>query len=300
MQSGLDGELAFDEPIAKHTSYRIGGPADILATPSGVDGLVQLLEWARDVCVPVFVLGAGSNLLVSDRGIRGLVIDMSAGFRQVSVQGCEISAGAAVRLPVLVRHSLGAALAGLECLSGIPGSVGGAVRMNAGTSSGCIADSLVEVTAADRDGMVRTLPASALGLRYRDSNVGDLGLIVVEAKFSLVSKPGQDLRVIVESMLARRKSTQPAGAKTAGSVFRNPCGDFAGRLLESVGAKGMQVGGARVSMKHANFIENTGNASADDVWTLVCRLRKIVQESTGIVLEPEIQRVGEWDQDGQD
>lgn len=288
------GGLGFDEPMAEHTSFRIGGPADVFAEPADTQELVELLRWARSRVVPVFVLGAGSNLLVSDRGIRGLVVRMGSAFRETHVCGTEIRAGAATRLPVLIRRALGAGLSGLECLAGIPGTVGGAVRMNAGTRGGCIGDALVEATILDRALDVRSLQASELGMAYRASSIAESGLIVLEVRLSLTPCDPASLDEVVSSVMAKRRGSQPMGVRTAGSVFKNPPGGYAGEILDCLGAKGMQIGGARVSMKHANFIENTGTASADDVWTLVQSLKDLAFDRLGVALEPEIQRVGEW------
>ncbi len=291
---GFSGRLSIDEPMSAHTSYRIGGPADLFAEPDNVADLQNLLIWARSNAIEVFMLGAGSNLLVSDSGIRGLVIQLGAGFSDIHICGSTVVAGASARIGKLVKMCLDAGLTGVECLACIPGSIGGAVFMNAGTPSGCIGDNLQSVRAIDADLNLREVPSHALGLRYRGSDIGRTGLFVLEATFSL--KPGDvsDARRKMDLLVEKRKDTQPTGTCTAGSVFKNPPGGFAGRLLEAVGAKGMRVGAARVSQKHANFIENAGNASAQDVRTLIKQLQSLVVEKFAIELEPEIQFVGEW------
>ena len=290
----IQGELLFDEPMSLHTSFKIGGPADIFAVPGDVSDLQALRRWANSESVAFFMLGAGTNLLVADRGIRGLVVQLGSGFDGVHIKGLELRAGVAARLSRVVRRSLGSGLRGLEGLAGIPGTVGGAICMNAGTPAGCIRDTLAAVKAMDADGELRELSASNLGLRYRGSAVPDSGLVILEAVFNLRPENLANINGVVEVLLSNRKCTQPAGVGTAGSVFKNPPDGYAGQILEAVGAKGMQVGGARVSSKHANFIENTGVATAADVRELMTALQRLVMDKFGVALEPEIELVGEW------
>lgn len=289
----IQGRLLFDEPMSLHTSFRIGGPVDIFAVPGDVSDLQALRRWANSESVPFFILGAGTNLLVSDRGIRGLVVQLGPGFDRLHIKGSKLRAGGAARLSRVVRRSLGRGLRGLEGLAGIPGTIGGAICMNAGTPSGCIKDTLATVTAMDADGELRKLAASDLELRYRGSVILDSGLIVLEAAFNLRSESLADINGIVKALLSNRKRTQPIGVGTAGSVFKNPPDGYAGQLLEAVGAKGMQIGGARVSSKHANFIENTGAATAEDVRRLIAAIQRLVMDKFGVALETEIQLVGE-------
>ena len=288
------GKLLLGEPMSLHTSYKVGGPADIFLIPADASDLEAVAKWAHEKSLPIFMIGAGTNLLVSDKGIRGLVVQLGPGFGGVHVRGTEVIAGAAVTLSTLLRRTLGAGLSGLEGLAGIPGTVGGAVCMNAGTPTGCVKDTLVSVSALTFDGQVREVPAADLGLRYRGSSVGECGLVVLEATFILRRESPEGLRKIVAALMSKRRQTQPVGIRSAGSVFKNPEGGYAGRLLEEVGAKGMQIGGARVSSKHANFILNTGIATAQDIYDLMMRLKGLVKERFGVELEPEIQLVGEW------
>lgn len=290
----IKGKVMFDEPLAGHTSFRIGGPADILAAPDDISELKAVLSWADKNSAGVFVMGAGTNLLASDRGFRGLVIKLQAGFSKMRVQGTTLTAGAAVRLPALVRKALGQGLAGLEGLAGIPGTVGGAVCMNAGTPQGCIGDALRYVTAVDFKGNEQRLDAEKLGLKYRKSDVDAGTMIIVEAVFDLRAEERKNIEKIVNNLQMKRKQSQPLSTWNAGSVFKNPPGGFAGEILEKLGAKGMQIGGARVSGKHANFIENTGNASAEDVRELMLKLQRLALEKANTKLEFEIQLIGEW------
>ena len=290
----IKGRVLLDEPMSAHTSFKIGGPADIFVTVENVSDLQAVLKWAEDNSVSAFVLGAGTNLLVSDKGVRGVVISFGCGIGDVFIRGTEMTVGASAKLAVIVRKALGLGLCGLEGLAGIPGTVGGAICMNAGTPVGCVGDSLKSVKALTADNDLVELSASALGLSYRRSRVREKGLIVLEAVFTLRKEDPENLQSVVGSLLDKRKVNQPAGTGTAGSVFRNPTGVTAGELLDKAGAKGMQVGGARVSSKHANWIENTGIATASDVKELMNKLQALVKEKFDVALEPEIQMVGEW------
>jgi len=290
----IAGKVIANEPMSRHTSYRIGGPADLYAVPENVSELQALLKWALKADVPVFILGAGSNLLVSDKGIRGLVIKLDHGFDKIHVLGERAIAGGAVRLPVLVKRMVEESLSGLEGIAGIPGTVGGAVCMNAGTPFGCIGSALKSVRILDENADLRELPAEALELKYRESCVPQCRWIVVEATFEMHRGIPEKMRSEIEHILSKRKAAQPVECLTAGSVFKNPGDKFAGELLEKVGAKGMRIGDARVSEKHANFIENMGHATASNVRELVVSLQQKVKMEFGIDLEPEIAFVGEW------
>lgn len=290
----IEGSIALDEPMSAHTSFKIGGPADVFAVCKNLVDLTAMLKWARARSLPVFVLGAGTNLLVSDKGIRGLVVELGSGFEDVQVRDTVVRAGATAKLSRVMRKSLGRGLSGLEGLAGIPGTVGGAICMNAGTPLGCIKDTLESVVTINALAKIQKKPASELGLTYRGSAVQESGLIITEAVFRLEQKEPDEINEIVETMLSKRKYTQPVGIGTAGSTFKNPPDEYAGQILENLGAKGMQVGGARVSRKHANFIENTGSASAEDVSELMIRLQRLAKEKASVDLEPEINIVGEW------
>ena len=290
----IRGKLLLQEPMSLHTSFKIGGPADIFAVPNSIYDLRKLLRWSQANSINIIILGAGTNMLVSDKGVRGMVIELGSGFGYVRIENHEVRAGGGAKLSRVLRTSLGRGLSGLEGVAGIPGTVGGAVCTNAGTPAGCIADCLAAVKAVNAQGEMSKLPASELEFRYRGSALQDSELVVVEAMFRLRPEEPAAIDQIVESLMSRRRRTQPAGVGTAGSVFKNPSKGYAGEILDGAGAKGMQVGGARVSKKHANFIENTGNASAEDVRELMVRLQKLALDKCGVALEPEIQLVGGW------
>ncbi|MHB1000950.1 MAG: UDP-N-acetylmuramate dehydrogenase [Armatimonadota bacterium] len=289
----INGELRISEPMFLHTSFRIGGPADVYAVAHDQYDLMTLIRWAENEGLPVFIIGAGTNLLVSDEGIRGLVISMSGELAEYRFDGSRLTAGGAVKLPRLIHASIDNGLSGIECLAGIPGTVGGAVCMNAGTCAGCAGDSLESVTVIDSDAKVCELSADDLNPRYRGSLVKDSGMLVTHAVFNLRDGNPDESAALVRKLLEKRRTGQPSG-HTAGSVFKNPQGDFAGRILELAGAKGLRVGGAKVSDIHANFIENAGGATADDVYKLVQLLQSVANDKFGVILEPEIQLVGEW------
>ncbi|MDI6826958.1 MAG: UDP-N-acetylmuramate dehydrogenase [Armatimonadota bacterium] len=290
----ISGEILFGEPMSKHTSLGVGGPAEVFVIAESPADVQILLEWARGHSKPVFVIGAGTNLLVSDKGLRGLVLKLGSAFTHIYTQGTRLIAGASARLPAVVKQALGAELSGLEGMAGIPGSVGGAVCMNAGIPSCEIKDTLFSVKALDYEGNLQELQKSELHLAYRGSDICERGLIILEATFELHRGNRAEIASAVNRLLAERKGKQPVNPRTAGSVFKNPPGGYAGQLLESAGAKELSFGGARVSPIHANFIENIGGATAADILELIERLQRLVQQKHGIKLETEIRIVGEW------
>jgi len=289
----IKGRVLFGEPMAPYTSFRVGGPADILAIPEDESDLCALLEWAHGSGTPVMVLGGGYNLLVSDKGIRGLVVKLGPRFDRITVDGDIITAGASAKLPALVEIATDAGLSGLEGLTGVPGTVGGAVYMNAGTRYGYVEDTLQFVRAVGMTGARQKIEAKDLGLAYRSSRIGEKGLIVTEAVFRLCQGSSDEIHALCTELLENRK-LQPCTVGTAGSTFKNPPGEHAGCLIETVGCKGMRVGGAEVSTLHANFLFNVENATASDIRQLIDRVREMVRERCGIELQTEVQIVGEW------
>jgi UDP-N-acetylmuramate dehydrogenase len=277
-------KISRNEPLKKHTSFRIGGPADHFCVPQTVAELIEALNFARARKLPVAVMGAGTNLLALDQGFRGLVIKFAGGLKKITVRGRTVQAGAGALLPVLVSQSLARKLAGLEFLAGIPGTVGGAVVMNAGAWGKEIGRYVVRVTVLDRGGKLQVLNNRQLRFRYRQSSLQQGKYLVVEAVFRL--RPGKKplIREHIKKYLKERKAKQPLGSPNAGSVFKNPPGKHAGKLLEEAGCKGMRFGDAQVSPKHANFIVNLGEARARDVLKLMTRMMGRVK----MKLEPEI------------
>jgi UDP-N-acetylmuramate dehydrogenase len=290
--AGALGSLARpDQPLGARTTYRVGGPARLFTEPADEE---QLLAVARAVArrpVPVLVLGRGSNLLVADDGFDGLVIAPGAGFEGLSMEGSEVSAGASVSLPVLARRTGAAGLRGLEWAVGVPGSVGGAVRMNAGGHGSDTAATLVRVRRVDLvAGTVGDVEAGRLDFGYRSSSVAPTD-VVVSGVHRLAPGDPAEAKAVIDEIVRWRRANQPGGAN-AGSVFTNPPGDSAGRLIEACGLKGLRLGTAEVSSKHANFIQADPGGAAADVVALIDRVRRDVATTTGITLHTEIRMVG--------
>ncbi len=289
----VTGKVIAFAPMREYTTWRIGGPADLLCNPRTEDDVIIALKFAEEYGLPVTVIGNGSNLLVRDGGIRGLALRIEGGLDSVQVEGNRVLAGAGILLPSLSRIALRAGLSGLEFAAGIPASLGGAVVMNAGAFGQCLGDLVLEVDVLEFDGNRRLLFGSDLLFNYRTSSLQDQKLIILKTVLQLISEDPSAIAERMENNLAYRKRTQPLNLPTAGSVFRNPPGHFAGELIELAGLKGARVGDAQVSPKHANFIVNLGNASARQVITLIEMIRERVMSQFGIELVPEIRLVGE-------
>ena len=288
-----DLEVRAGEPMSRHTSFRIGGPARLMALPkSAVQAKAAVLA-AREANILPFFLGNGSNLLVPDEGVERFLIQPAGRYsadplNRVWEENGQLCAGGGVSLAVLANAAQGRALTGLEFASGIPGSVGGAVVMNAGAYGGEMAQVLVSVTALDLDGSIQTLPAESCGLGYRRSVFSDGQRLVLEARFQLSSGDPSVIRARMDELAARRKEKQPLEYPSAGSMFKRPEGYFAAALIDQCGLKGFTVGGAQVSEKHAGFVVNRGGATCADVLELVRQVQARVQEQTGVALEMEV------------
>jgi UDP-N-acetylmuramate dehydrogenase len=281
------------QPLAALTSFRIGGPADFVLEVADEHELAAALAAASRHRIPAFCLGTGTNILISDRGVRGLVVRLGAAFGEIHFDGCRAKAGAAVQFGELVAQAVARGLAGLEFGEGIPGSVGGALIMNAGAFGGEMAPVVSAVRGADPDGRLRTLSKDEIGFFYRRS-VLPSGFIVAAVEFDLMRGDREALAAKVAELRAKRAARQPQGVPNAGSIFKNPPGKFAGRLLEACGLKGERIGGAAFSRQHANFIVNLGGARAGEVRALMDLARQKVEQQTGVRLEPEVKLVGEW------
>jgi UDP-N-acetylmuramate dehydrogenase len=286
------GEIARDAPLAARTTIRVGGPADLLVRPADPDALAELLRCARELGIPLHVLGGGANTLVADAGVRGIVVRLPADLAGEAAHGETLVLGAGQPTSRLwVRgHALG--LVGMEFIAGIPGTLGGALAMNAGTKLGEMKDVVrrVEVATADGAGF---LEAAALGFAYRTCRLPP-GAVASRVEFALRRGDVAGSERVMQEDRERRRRTQPLDRPNFGSTFRNPPGDHAGRLVEAVGLKGHRIGGALWSDVHANFVVNAGGATARDVLALVNLARSRVKESFGIVLEPEVRLVGEF------
>ncbi|MEO8245665.1 MAG: UDP-N-acetylmuramate dehydrogenase [Chloroflexota bacterium] len=286
-------QLVVDAPLAPLTTLRVGGPADRLVTPRTRAELLGALALARDAQVTPFMLGNGSDLVVADAGIRGLVIRNRA--RELSVDGTTVRGDAGVAMAMLVRRCTAAALTGIEFGISIPGSLGGAVWANAGAHGGEMAGVVTSVDVWDAaNGSVRALPAAACGFAYRESRFKHSGEVVVAAELALRDGDADAIAAAVAGHQAQRAATQPLADQNAGSVFRNPPGDHAGRLIDEAGLKGFRIGSAQVSSMHANFIVTDRGGVAADVRALGDHLRAAVHDRYGIELAYEIEFVGDW------
>ena len=282
-----------DEPMSAHTTFKVGGNADFFVTPSPGD-IKRVLKVCRESGQPVMVMGNGSNLLVADEGIRGVVICMSGDAFDASCDGEEISAYAGVKLSAIAQIAAENELAGFEFASGIPGTLGGAVLMNAGAYGREMKDVLSSATVIDREGNLKVLDASELELSYRHSNVYENGYTVIEASIALEFGDEEKIRKEMKTLNMKRVEKQPLELPSAGSTFKRPKGGFAAKLIDEAGLKGRSVGGAMVSEKHCGFVVNTGGATAQDIFGLMRLIRDEVKKKSGITLEPEVRFVGEW------
>ena len=285
--------ILLDEPMRLHTTFRVGGPADIFVLPSSVDELKKIFEAARKFDVPVTVLGNGSNVLVSDRGIRGVVIEIGKNLSFIRRDGATLFIGAGTILGAASKFAMKHGLTGLEFAVGIPGSVGGAAYMNAGAYDGEMKNVIKSVKSLDINGNLREREAGELGLGYRQSIFQSNGEIIVEIVLSLMVGDKSLIKEKMDGFTKRRMEKQPIELPSAGSTFKRPKGYYAGTLIENAGLKGLSCGGAQVSPKHAGFIVNTGNATASDIIELVREVQRRVMEKHGVMLEPEVRIIGE-------
>ncbi|BCR03964.1 UDP-N-acetylenolpyruvoylglucosamine reductase [Desulfuromonas versatilis] len=291
LKLALDGNLLCGEPMARHTTWRVGGPADLFLAPAGRPQLLEALRLLAAAGVPWQVVGAGSNLLVRDGGIRGAVIHLGR-FRELSFgQAGEVVAGGGLPLMTLIRQSAERGLAGLEGLAGIPGTVGGGVAMNAGAGGQQLSDVVREVVLAGPRGE-ETWEAGKLQFGYRHSVVPS-DRVVVEARMQFRPAAPAALAEEIRSRLAHRGQAHRVGGPNAGSVFKNPPGHQAWKLIDQAGLRGAREGGAQVAERHTNFIVNTGGATAGDIVRLMARIQTEVKSQTGIELEPEVKILGE-------
>jgi UDP-N-acetylenolpyruvoylglucosamine reductase len=296
--NGVPPGIERNHPLARLTTVRTGGLGDFFARADSAERLAELLGWADREQIAVGVVGSGSNLLIADAGFRGLVMKLDGALARIEQQGQRLLCGGGARLPQAAAYAARAGLSGLEFGVNIPGTVGGAVKMNANAYGGDLARVLEWVEIATPSGTERRAP-EALGFRYRRSNLGDRE-IVAEASFSLSAAEPSSVKATLAEMRSARRAAQPSGIKTFGSTFKNPDdalaeGRSAGVLLDEAGCRGLQVGGARFSEKHANFVENLGHATTADVIALMAEGKRRVRERFGVELEPEVQILGEID-----
>lgn len=287
--------VTVDEPMSKHTSFKIGGPADVMIQPTDTQRLAAILKLIKDTDTPYFVMGNGSNLLVGDKGIRGVVIKIGDGMSECDVSGNKITAMSGIKLSRLGKTALNNELAGLEFACGIPGTLGGAVYMNAGAYGGEMKDVVKAVTFVDqKDCSIHTIPKEECDFGYRHSIFSDKDWIVAGAVMELEPGNKDEIKERMNDLATRRTEKQPLDKPSAGSTFKRPEGYFAGTLIQDAGLKGVSVGGAEVSVKHSGFVINNGGATADDVRRLIELVQNKVMGKYGVKLEPEVKFVGEF------
>lgn len=294
LQNVMGGSGIFmEEPMKKHTTFRVGGPADVLVQPDET-ALAAILALCRQYHVSYSFIGNGSNLLVGDKGIRGVVIEMTEPMGDIEVQGTRITAQAGAMLSKIANTAASNGLGGMEFAAGIPGSVGGAVVMNAGAYGGEMKDIIERVYVLDENGAQLELDRDALDLGYRHSCIPDKKYIVTKVVLELVPRNEAEIRSEMKELNEKRAEKQPLQYPSAGSTFKRPEGYFAGKLIMDAGLRGYQVGGAQVSEKHCGFVINKGDATAADICQLMRDVSDKVQAQFGVVLEPEVKMIGEF------
>ncbi len=284
------GRFSEQEPMARHTTLGTGGPARWFFRPAGRSALVRAMQ-SIPSHIRILPLGRGSNMLIPDSGFDGLVMDLSD-LNEMRIDGCQAHAEAGVRMSSIARQCAERGLTGLEFMATVPGDLGGGIAMNAGAFSQQVSDTLQQVELLLRNGDVVEMPASGLQMGYRHTSLPE-GSLVLAARFELAPDMPDAIRERMRSMRSRRSSTQPLSQPNCGSVFKNPPGDHAARLIEASGLKGTRIGDAQISERHANFIVNLGGASSADVLALIERARIVVKKKSGILLEPEVRIIAE-------
>jgi len=287
-----DEDIYINEPMSRHTSFRIGGPADVLVIPQSVDELIKVMGLIKAENIPYFILGNGTNIIVSDKGIRGVVIKLTA-IRKISVYGEMIVSEAGALLSSIANTALDNELTGFEFASGIPGTLGGAITMNAGAYGPEIKDVVEKVEVIDEDGSIYEVKNGNMRFGYRSSLIQLDNLIAIRAWIHLKKGNYKDIKAKMDELNGLRKMKQPLEYPSAGSVFKRPEGFYAGKLIQDAGLSGYTIGGAQVSEKHCGFIINKGNATADDVLNLIAYIKRTVKDKFGVDLETEVKIIGE-------
>ena len=285
-------DIKIDEPLSQYVNFKVGGPADILLTPNTKEQVIQSIKICKENNIPFYIIGNGSNILVRDGGFRGVVILMKS-LNSIVVNDTVIEVDCGVMLKDVSNAALENSLTGFEFACGIPGTVGGAVFMNAGAYDGEISNVVESVDIIDNDGNIRTLTKDKLDFGYRSSAVMKKGYIVLSAKFKLKKGQVKTIKELVEDLTNKRESKQPLEYPSAGSTFKRPTGYFAGKLIQDAGLKGYSIGGAAVSQKHSGFVINKGNATAKDITDLIAYIQAEVKKQFGVELHPEVRIIGE-------
>lgn len=290
-----DSNIRLEEPMSLHTTFRVGGPAELYLMPGSGSQLIALVKLFKQLGAPYLIIGNGSNILVGDKGIRGAVIEVGKAIGDISVDGSRITAEAGVLLSKLSASAARNGLSGLEFASGIPGSLGGAVYMNAGAYGGEMKDVIAEVSYIDESGEVQTVSGSMCDFGYRHSIFSGGGKIILSAALELTPDDPEAIRERISTLTEKRVSKQPVDKASAGSTFKRPEGYFAAALIEECGLKGYSVGGAEVSQKHSGFVVNNGGASAADVLAVIRHVQQTVRDKKGVDLETEVKLIGDFE-----
>lgn len=285
--------ILIDEPMSRHTTFRVGGPADFFVTPKAKEEVRDVIRICKEAGMPYYIIGNGSNLLVSDAGYRGVIVQIYKEMNEVKVEGDLVKAQAGALLSGIAAKALGAELSGFEFASGIPGTIGGACVMNAGAYGGEMKDVLESVTVLTGKGKIIELGRNELELGYRTSVIAKKGYIVLGAALKLERGDGEKIKTYMDELKEKRVTKQPLEYPSAGSTFKRPEGYFAGKLIEDAGLRGFQVGGAQVSEKHCGFVINRDHAAAADIMELMRQVQIRVKENSGVDLEPEVKRLGD-------
>ena len=285
--------ILIDEPMSRHTTFRVGGPADFFVTPKVKEEVRDVIRICKEAGMPYYIIGNGSNLLVSDAGYRGVIVQIYKEMNEVKVEGDLVKAQAGALLSGIAAKALGAELSGFEFASGIPGTIGGACVMNAGAYGGEMKDVLESVTVLTGEGKIIELGRNELELGYRTSVIAKKGYIVLGAVLKLERGDGEKIKTYMDELKEKRVTKQPLEYPSAGSTFKRPEGYFAGKLIEDAGLRGFQVGGAQVSEKHCGFVINRDHAAAADIMELMRQVQIRVKENSGVDLEPEVKRLGD-------
>ena len=285
--------ILIDEPMSRHTTFRVGGPADFFVTPKAKEEVRDVIRICKEAGMPYYIIGNGSNLLVSDAGYRGVIVQIYKEMNEVKVEGDLVKAQAGALLSGIAAKALGAELSGFEFASGIPGTIGGACVMNAGAYGDEMKDVLESVTVLTGEGKIIELGRNELELGYRTSVIAKKGYIVLGAVLKLERGDGEKIKTYMDELKEKRVTKQPLEYPSAGSTFKRPEGYFAGKLIEDAGLRGFQVGGAQVSEKHCGFVINRNHATAADIMELMRQVQIRVKENSGVDLEPEVKRLGD-------
>ena len=285
--------ILIDEPMSRHTTFRVGGPADFFVTPKAKEEVRDVVRICKEAGMPYYIIGNGSNLLVSDAGYRGVIVQIYKEMNEVKVEGDLVKAQAGALLSGIAAKALGAELSGFEFASGIPGTIGGACVMNAGAYGGEMKDVLEFVTVLTGEGKIIELGRNELELGYRTSVIAKKGYIVLGAVLKLERGDGEKIKTYMDELKEKRVTKQPLEYPSGGSTFKRPEGYFAGKLIEDAGLRGFQVGGAQVSEKHCGFVINRDHATAADIMELMRQVQIRVKENSGVDLEPEVKRLGD-------